>query len=379
MNIRELVSPRKTWSACRSGSRSCAPGQPVLVERWLAPQGRDARSRSRSAPSAWTRSACRASSATSRSASAPRKSCGTRSRSSTRRSNRPPTASWWSISRAGSPASTAGSSRCGAFPTDVVASRDDNRALAFVLDQLKEPRRVPRQGARALRRRREAESFDVLEFKDGRVFERYSKPQRIGGESVGPGVELPRRHRAARARRGRCARARSSCGRRRRWRRSAGSRAAWRTTSTTCSPRSSATASLLLEQLPRGDPGRQAAEEIEKAAERAAGLTRQLLAFSRKQMLELKVLDLNTVVADMHNMLERLIGEHIELVDASRRPTWAGCAVDPEPDRAGDPEPGGERARRHARRREADRRDRQRRGRRQLPAAACRSSIPAAT
>ena len=54
-------------------------------------------------------------------------------------------------------------------------------------------------------------------------------------------------------------------------------------------------------------------EETKKAAERAAALVRQLLAFSRKQILEPKVLDLNDVVKDLHKMLTRLIGENIQL------------------------------------------------------------------
>ena len=53
--------------------------------------------------------------------------------------------------------------------------------------------------------------------------------------------------------------------------------------------------------------------EIRKAGERAANLTRQLLAFSRKQMLQPKILDLNHIVTDMSNMLGRLIGENISL------------------------------------------------------------------
>jgi PAS domain S-box-containing protein len=54
-------------------------------------------------------------------------------------------------------------------------------------------------------------------------------------------------------------------------------------------------------------------EQINKAGHRAAGLTRQLLAFSRKQVLQPKLLDLNAVVSDMDKMLKRLIGEHIEM------------------------------------------------------------------
>jgi PAS domain S-box-containing protein len=71
---------------------------------------------------------------------------------------------------------------------------------------------------------------------------------------------------------------------------------------------------LLLRELPPGDSKRGDVEEIRKASERAASLTRQLLAYSRRQMLQPEILDLNVVVAEMDKMLRRLIGEHIALV-----------------------------------------------------------------
>src|ERR1019366_3017128 len=71
---------------------------------------------------------------------------------------------------------------------------------------------------------------------------------------------------------------------------------------------------VLLEQLEKGGAMHQEVQSIQQAADRAATLTRQLLAFSRKQFLELKVIDVNTVIADMERLLRPLIGENIELV-----------------------------------------------------------------
>jgi PAS domain S-box-containing protein len=70
---------------------------------------------------------------------------------------------------------------------------------------------------------------------------------------------------------------------------------------------------VLLRKLPADDPSRGPVELIGKAGNRAADLTRQLLAFSRRQMLEPKVLDLNAVCNDLSKMLRRMIGEDIEL------------------------------------------------------------------
>ena len=71
---------------------------------------------------------------------------------------------------------------------------------------------------------------------------------------------------------------------------------------------------FVLDQLPQGNPLRPDVEAVEEAAERAAALTRQLLAFSRKQALEAQPLDLNVVVGTLQKMLVRVIGENIELV-----------------------------------------------------------------
>jgi two-component system, cell cycle sensor histidine kinase and response regulator CckA len=70
---------------------------------------------------------------------------------------------------------------------------------------------------------------------------------------------------------------------------------------------------LLLESLNTADSRREEVDQIQRAGERAASLIRQLLAFSRKQVLQPKVLDLNLLVADMEKMLRRLIGENIDL------------------------------------------------------------------
>ena len=76
-------------------------------------------------------------------------------------------------------------------------------------------------------------------------------------------------------------------------------------------------ADLLAERLPEGDPLRRNAEQIQTASQRATSLTRQLLAFSRKQMLAPKVLSVHAVVADMEKILRRLIGEDVQLETSS--------------------------------------------------------------
>ncbi|MBC8457832.1 MAG: response regulator [Deltaproteobacteria bacterium] len=72
--------------------------------------------------------------------------------------------------------------------------------------------------------------------------------------------------------------------------------------------------SLILTSLDENSPLRQQVEMIYEAGQRAADLTRQLLTFSRRQVVEMKVLDLNAIIQGLEKMLHRLIGENINLV-----------------------------------------------------------------
>jgi nitrogen-specific signal transduction histidine kinase/ActR/RegA family two-component response regulator len=85
---------------------------------------------------------------------------------------------------------------------------------------------------------------------------------------------------------------------------------------------------FLLSELDPDDPKRGEVEEIKQAADRAAALTQQLLAFSRRQLLQLQVLDLNSVVASTEKMLRRLIGEDVELA-AILSPSIGRVKADP--------------------------------------------------
>jgi PAS domain S-box-containing protein len=87
-------------------------------------------------------------------------------------------------------------------------------------------------------------------------------------------------------------------------------------------------ATMLAGDLAQGDPMREDLEEIRAAGERAAALTRQLLAFSRQQILSPKTLNLNEVASGMERMLRRLVGGHIEFTVIAT-PSLGKVTVDP--------------------------------------------------
>ena len=85
---------------------------------------------------------------------------------------------------------------------------------------------------------------------------------------------------------------------------------------------------VLLRSIDATDPSHDLVNEIHKAGERSAGLTRQLLAFSRQQVLAPRILDLNAVVTDTEKMLQRLVGEDVQLT-TTLQPSLSNVRADP--------------------------------------------------
>jgi PAS domain S-box-containing protein len=127
---------------------------------------------------------------------------------------------------------------------------------------------------------------------------------------------------------------------------------------------------LLTSRLSPDDPLYLQVQEIRKAGRRATDLTMQLLAFSRKQVRQVKVLSLNDIVRDAEKMLRRVISEDIELICVLDEALWQ-VEGDPGELHPGNHEPFFERQGRHARRREVDNRDCQRRNGRDLRRVSC--------
>ncbi len=204
------------------------------------------------------------------------------------------------------------------IPPEIVESRDDDKAIAFVLDQLVDSTRFLDK-IRDLYSSPETESFDVLEFKDGRVFERLSRPQRVGDQCVGrvwSFRDVSDRKRAEEALLEREEQLRHAQKMEAVGRLAGGVAHDFNNLLTAITGYSD----LALRELSGNDPVCERIREIRRASASATALTRQLLAFSRKQVLQLQVLNLNRVVEETTNLLRRTLGEDVELVIGAAEP-----------------------------------------------------------
>ena len=209
---------------------------------------------------------------------------------------------------------------------DEIQKLDRTQLRALAQAQLKNPEEF-------LKSNRESDAHpegiytDILRCEDGRVFERYLQPQRIDDRIVGHVLsfrDITAQTHSAQAlceseKSLRQAQKMDAVGKL-----AGGIAHDFNNLLTVILGRSE----LLLERLKPGDPVRRELEMIQKTGTRAAALTRQLLAFSRRQVLEAKVIDLNTVVSEIEKMLKRLIPENVELTTLLK-PDLKHVRVDP--------------------------------------------------
>lgn len=198
------------------------------------------------------------------------------------------------------------------IPQEILTAGSDRRALAWALTQVQRPRSFIRK-VKDLYRHPERSSQDEFAMKDGRTFERYSAPMSADGTTLGRVwyfKDVTERKRAE-------------------VERDKAEQQLWR------AQKMEAIGSLAggvahdfnnllsvimaftgfaLEQIHAGDPLAQDLLEVQKASERAAVLTRQLLAFGRKQVMHPVALNLNHVAKGLEGMLRRILGEDINLV-----------------------------------------------------------------
>jgi len=190
------------------------------------------------------------------------------------------------------------------IPLMAVTGLRDEIMLSLAAPQLQDVRGF-QQGVKFLYGKPDAVRFDTLKLKDGRVFQRYTQPQRVGEEIVGRvwsfrditqpyRLEEELRHAQKMEAIGRLA---------------GGVAHDFNNLLMLIS----GYASQILEDRELPVPHRDSVEQLLEATRRAATLTRQLLAFSRKQPVVLQRVDLNTLASGMQQMLSRLLSQRIEL------------------------------------------------------------------
>jgi PAS domain S-box-containing protein len=190
------------------------------------------------------------------------------------------------------------------IPATVLESGDVNAIIEFAMNQLRDPEHFMEK----IRRYFAGEAisdFDTLQFKDGRLLERYAHPQYVNGVLAGRVFsyrDITRRTQLEEQLRQ--AQKMEAIGQL-----AGGIAHDFNNLLNVIVGYTALLQAKLAEDNLRGH-----ADQIMKAADRAAALTRQLLVFSRKQVLETKVLDVNALVVSLSKMLPRLIGEDVELV-----------------------------------------------------------------
>ena len=196
------------------------------------------------------------------------------------------------------------------IPQSLADTGDDDAMLGFVLEQLVDPdgflRKVKRLYGTA------EISNDTILFKDGRLFERYTMPMMDDGSVIGrlwSFRDATDRKKAEEEKEKLRAQLQQAMKMEAVGRLAGGVAHDFNNLLTAIM----GNISLALMKLSPSDPAGGLLSEANKAAESAATLTQQLLAFSRKQIIQPKVLDLNLLIADMNKLLFRLIGENIDL------------------------------------------------------------------
>jgi PAS domain S-box-containing protein len=191
------------------------------------------------------------------------------------------------------------------IPKMALVGLKDENVLAIATPQVQDPAAFQRR-VQELYAQPEAVSFDSIKLKDGRIFERCSQPQRVEGQIVGrvwsfrdvtqSHLLQEELHQAQKM---------EAVGR------LAGGVAH---DFNNLLMLISGYAGQMLEDPKFPEKHREAGQQLMQAAQRAASLTRQLLAFSRKHPVVPQVVDLNSVVRDMEKMLQRLLSDRIRLV-----------------------------------------------------------------
>jgi len=196
------------------------------------------------------------------------------------------------------------------IPQSLADTRDDNAMLEFVLEQLADPDGFLRK-VKQLYGTVEIDD-DTIRFKDGRLFARYSMPLMDGGAVIGrlwSFRDITERKQAEEEKERLRAQLQQAMKMEAVGRLAGGVAHDFNNLLTAIM----GNVSLARMKLSPSDPAGGLLAEANKAAESAASLTQQLLAFSRKQIIKPKALDLNILIADMNKMLVRLIGENIDL------------------------------------------------------------------